>query len=48
MTNWIKNNVWCLYLGGIVSVTGINITNWEWWVICIPTVALVTIYKKND
>ena len=46
---WILSNmgiVGAAYLGAMLTITGINFLNWEWWVILVPTIIFFTIDRS--
>jgi len=39
---------WCMYMGAVVSIAGVYILNWKWWVIVLPIIVLVELSKQID
>lgn len=45
---FIRRYAWIIYLSAILSIAGLNITDWKWWIICVPVIILVQISKNED
>lgn len=48
MKNFLKENLWIMYLGGILAVYDLPFTTWGFWIIIVPTIILVAWSKVKD
>jgi hypothetical protein len=41
MIHFLKHYGYAIFLGFIPSVAGINILDWQWWIMTMPIIILV-------
>jgi fatty acid desaturase len=43
----MKKTLYAAWLGGSLSIAGLSWSDWSFWVVMLPTVALVTVFNNG-